>query len=241
MCPFSPHDRPQAGESTSHAVQTVARTGRRPGDSGAREAILRAAREAFSEHGYDRASIRTIAGRAKVDPALVHHYFGTKQELFVAAVHFPFQPAEVVDQLLAGDRRTIGEQLVRFFLSIGEDPARRDPVIGLLRSAATTEHAAAIVREFASEAIISWMATRLRGPDAQLRPALVASQLIGLFMLRYLIKAEPLASASVEQVVAAVAPTVQRYLTSELDPGRGVPTKPPRLLVPVASRPTGVS
>ena len=195
----------------------MARTGRRPGDSGTRQAILQAAQEAFCEHGYDRASIRAIAHQAKVDPALVHHYFGTKQRLFVAAVQFPFQPAEVIDQLLGGDPGTVGERLVRFILRIGEDQANRDAVIGLLRSAATTEHAATLLREFASEAIIGWMAADLDPPNPRLRPTLVASQLIGLFMLRYIIKVEPLASASVEEVVAAVAPTVQRYLTAELN------------------------
>jgi AcrR family transcriptional regulator len=195
----------------------MARTGRRPGDSGTRQAILQAAQEAFCEHGYDRASIRAIAHQAKVDPALVHHYFGTKQRLFVAAVQFPFQPAEVIDRLLGGDPGTVGERLVRFILRIGEDQANRDAVIGLLRSAATTEHAATLLREFASEAIIGWMAADLDPPNPRLRPTLVASQLIGLFMLRYIIKVEPLASASVEEVVAAVAPTVQRYLTAELN------------------------
>jgi AcrR family transcriptional regulator len=190
----------------------MARTGRRPGDSGTRQAILQAAQEAFCEHGYDRASIRAIAHQAKVDPALVHHYFGTKQQLFVAAVQFPFQPAEGIDQLLGGDPETVGERLVRFFLRIGEDQANRHAVIGLLRSAATT-----LLREFASKAIIGWMAADLDPPNPRLRPTLVASQLIGLFMLRYIIKVEPLASASVEEVVAAVAPTMQRYLTAELN------------------------
>jgi AcrR family transcriptional regulator len=161
--------------------------------------------------------LASIAHQAKVDPALVHHYFATKQRLFVAAVQFPFQPAEVIDQLLGGDPGTVGERLVRFILRIGEDQANRDAVIGLLRSAATTEHAATLLREFASEAIIGWMAADLDPPNPRLRPTLVASQLIGLFMLRYIIKVEPLASASVEEVVAAVAPTVQRYLTAELN------------------------
>jgi hypothetical protein len=98
-----------------------------------------------------------------------------------------------------------------------EDQANRHAVIGLLRSAATTEHAATLLREFASKAIIGWMAADLDPPNPRLRPTLVASQLIGLFMLRYIIKVEPLASASVEEVVAAVAPTMQRYLTAELN------------------------
>jgi|Tabmets5t2r1_1033131.scaffolds.fasta_scaffold08813_1 AcrR family transcriptional regulator len=195
----------------------MARTGRRPGHSGARQAILEAAREAFCEHGYDRASIRAIAGRARVDPALVHHYFGTKQQLFVAAVQLPLQPAEVIGQLPDGDPGTVGERLIRFYLGIGDNRGDRDVVIGLLRSAATSEPAAALLRQFAAEAGIGWMAVQLDPPNARLRPTLVASQLIGLFMLRYIIKVEPLASASVEEVVAAVAPTVQRYLTAELD------------------------
>jgi Tetracyclin repressor-like, C-terminal domain len=129
----------------------------------------------------------------------------------------PVPAGRGIDQLLGGDPGTVGERLVRFFLRIGEDQANRHAVIGLLRSAATTEHAATLLREFASEAIIGGMAADLDPLNPRLRPTLVASQLIGLFMLRYIIKVEPLASASVEEVVAAVAPTVQRYLTAELN------------------------
>jgi AcrR family transcriptional regulator len=194
----------------------VARTGRRPGESGAREAILEAARQAFTERGYDGASLRGIARAAGVDPALVLHYFRDKQQLFVTAVRFPFDPAVVVDQVLAGGREHVGESIVRFFLSVGEDEARRGAIIGILRSAVTNEHAAAMLREFVSEALVGRIADRLGVPHARLRPTLVASQMVGLFLFRYVIRLEPLASASPEELVAAVAPNIQRYVSGDL-------------------------
>jgi AcrR family transcriptional regulator len=195
------------------------RSGRRPAGSGTREAILDAARAAFTQRGYDGASIRQIAREASVDPALVHHYFGTKQGVFTEAMHFPFDPSVLVPEVLAGDRSQIGERLARLFLTIWEDEQARGPIVALIRSAVTNEQAATMLREFVSEALVARVARELDAPDAALRPPLVAAQLVGLALLRYVIKLEPLASADPETLVAAVAPTVQRYLTGDLGPG----------------------
>ncbi|HZA82979.1 MAG TPA: TetR family transcriptional regulator [Actinomycetes bacterium] len=194
----------------------MARTGRRPGASGTREAILAAARRAFAERGYQHATIRQVAELAGVDPALVHHYFGTKQGLFVAAVQLPVNPVERLSAVLADDPERVGERLVETFLAIWDHATDRSPLLTLVRSAVGDEDAAAMLREFITAEILGPIASRLGSPDAPLRATLVGSQLIGLAMARYIVKVEPLASAPAAQVAAAVGPTIQRYLTGDL-------------------------
>jgi AcrR family transcriptional regulator len=194
----------------------MARTGRRPGVSGTREAILGAARRAFAEHGYQHATIRGVADLAGVDPALVHHYFGTKQELFVAAVQLPVNPVEQLMAVLDEGPGEAGRRMVETFLSVWDHAATQNPLLALIRSAVGDEHAAAMLREFITEEVLGQIAHRLGGADARLRATLVGSQIIGLAMARYIVKVEPLASAPPAQVVAAVGPTLQRYLTGDL-------------------------
>jgi len=201
----------------------MARTGRRPGVSGTREAILGAARRAFAEHGYQHATIRGVADLAGVDPALVHHYFGTKQELFVAAVQLPVNPVEQLMAVLDEDPGQAGRRMVETFLSVWDHAATQNPLLALIRSAVGDEHAAAMLREFITEEVLGQIAHRLGSADARLRATLVGSQIIGLAMARYIVKVEPLASAPPTQVVAAVGPTLQRYLTGDLDDPAGGP------------------
>ncbi len=196
----------------------MARTGRRPGASGTREAILDAARRAFTEQGYQRATIRGVAELAGVDPALVHHYFGTKQELFVAAVRLPVNPVEQLVAVLGEEPDQVGRRLAETFLAIWDHAADRSPLLALIRSAVGDEQAAAMLREFITEEVLGEIARRLGSPDARLRATLVSSQLIGLAVARYIIRVEPLASAPSAQVAAIVGPTVQRYLTGEVTP-----------------------
>jgi AcrR family transcriptional regulator len=203
----------------------MARTGRRRGVSGTREAILDAARRAFAEHGYQRATIRGVAELAGVDPALVHHYFGTKQGLFVAAVQLPVDPVARLAAVLADDPdpEGIGERLIEAFLSVWDHAANVSPLLALIRSAVGDEQAAAMLREFITEEVLGQIARRLGSSDARLRATLVGSQIVGLMMARYIIRVEPLASAPPAQLVAAVGPTVQRYLTGDI--GAAVPAR----------------
>jgi AcrR family transcriptional regulator len=197
----------------------MARTGRRPGASGTRDAILEAARREFGQHGYDRATIRGVARGAGVDPALVHYFFGTKAELFAAAMELPVNPAELAQTLLAGEPERIGERLIATFLSVWDHGDNRDVFIGLLRSAVTDEQAATLLREFATRELFGRVAAALGTPDAELRANLVFSQIFGLAVARYILRIEPLASTPGELVAAAVGPTVQRYITGDLDAG----------------------
>lgn len=193
------------------------RTGRRPGNPDTRESILTAARDAFAERGFEAASIRGIATSAGVDPALVHHYFGTKEQLFKACMNFPVDPAEVLPQVLSGGPDEIGERLVRFFLRVWDSPAGVGAV-ALMRSAVSNEWTARLLREFVTTQMIRHVVPKLTTDPAEapLRASLVASQMAGLAMVRYVLKLEPLASAPAEVVVAAVAPNIQRYVNGDL-------------------------
>lgn len=187
------------------------RTGRRPGGPDTRGEILAAARTEFGEHGYDGASIRAIASRSRVDPALIHHYFGSKEQLFLAAMEIPFVPSDVAAQIVGGPIDTIGERAVRIFFDIWGDPAKRAPILALLRSAMTHELAAALLRQFASRVMVPRVASGLDIPDRELRAEAAVSHLIGVAIMRYVVKIEPLASVSDEELVALVGPVIQRY------------------------------
>jgi AcrR family transcriptional regulator len=189
------------------------RPGRRSGPTVSRGDIVAAARRLFAERGYDGATVRAIAQEAGVDPALVHHFFGTKEQVFVAAMELPFQPAELLPQLVAGPRDRVGERFVRLFLTVWRDPDRRAPILALLRSATTNEQAAQMMRQFVTEALLTPLAGALGLPALRITAA--ASQLVGLVMLRHVIGIEPLASADEEEIVRLVAPTIQRYLDGE--------------------------
>ena len=196
------------------------RTGRRPGNPDTREAILAAARDAFAERGFDATGIRTVAAAAGVDPALVHHYFGAKEELFRAAMAIPVDPAELVPRVLAGGRDEVGERLVRTFLGVWDSPAGA-AAVALLRSAVSNQWTARLLREFLTTQILRRVVDQLDLDPAEepLRGALVATQVAGLAMMRYVIRLEPVASATPDTLAATIGPTVQRYLTGPLAPG----------------------
>jgi AcrR family transcriptional regulator len=177
--------------------------------------VLVAARTEFAERGYDGASVRGIARAAGVDPSLVHHYFGSKEQLFVATMHLPAVPADVLPQLFVGDVDRLGERVVRFFLSVYAEPATREPLLVLLRSAMSQERAAAMLRGFVTEAVIGRVAAGIDAPDRQLRASVAASHLVGVFVLRYVVGVPALAEADDEQIVALVGPSLQRYLTGD--------------------------
>ncbi len=195
------------------------RPGRRPGNPDTREAVLGAARAAFAERGFEGASIRGIAGAAGVDPALVHHYFGTKDDLFLAAVQAPVDPDELLPVVLTAPPDQRGAAVVRMVLRVWDGPTR-PAILALVRSAVNHEWSARLLREF----VLTKVVRRVVGSfddmpveEREARGALVASQVIGLVMTRYVLKMEPVASASHESLAAAVGPTIQRYLTGDVE------------------------
>ncbi|MFD9211764.1 TetR family transcriptional regulator [Streptomyces sp. NPDC087659] len=189
-------------------ARTEAETG-----PGARERILEAARTEFAERGYDKTSVRGIAKAAGVDPALVHHYFGTKDEVFAAAIEVSFEPALVVPAILGEGKDGVGERLARYFIGVWENPVTRAPLLAILRSALTHEAAAKVLRGFVLRRMLERIAADLDVPDPKFRAELAASHMIGIAILRYVIQVEPLATVEPEEIVAMVAPTLQRYLT----------------------------
>ncbi|WP_328770843.1 TetR/AcrR family transcriptional regulator [Streptomyces sp. NBC_00286] len=179
-----------------------------------RDRILAAAREEFSERGYDKTSVRGIAKAAGVDSALVHHYFGTKEQVFEAAVEVAFAPAlKVRDTVLEGPLDEVGERMTRVIFGLWENPVTRTPLLAIVRSAVNNETAAAVFRRLVAAQLMRRIAGRLDVPDAELRTELAAAQLVGVAMMRYVIKIEPVASADPEQVIARIAPVVQGHLT----------------------------
>jgi AcrR family transcriptional regulator len=195
------------------------RTGRRPGPGGTREEILTAARAHFSKVGFEAGTVRGIATEAAVDPALILHYFGSKYGVFRAAIDFPVDPAEFIPQLLAPGLDGLGERLVRFFIDTWDSPAG-SPLLALIRSVVASEEAAAIMREFVSREVLGRLAGALKVDQPQLRASLAASTLIGMAMLRYVIKVEPLATARPDVIAGWLGPAVQRYLTDPSVTGR---------------------
>ncbi|HLY13854.1 MAG TPA: TetR family transcriptional regulator, partial [Candidatus Limnocylindrales bacterium] len=172
----------------------MARSGRRPGESGARERIAESAREAFGELGFDGATMRSIATRAGVDPALVHHYFGTKQRLFLTVMSLPFDATTLQAQLVGPGRDGVGERLVRFFLGLWDEPAVRPILTGLVRSAMTGPDAAILLRDFLGRQGLFRLVAAIAPDQPDFRAVLVGSHLIGLAMARYIVGLEPLAS-----------------------------------------------
>ncbi len=185
----------------------MARTGRRPGPGRTREKILAAARSQFAKSGFESTTIRGIAAGAHVDPKLVLHYFESKEGIFQAAMDFPFDPAQAIPELLRPGLDGLGVRLARFFIDIWDSPAgvRAHAIV---RSMVTSESAAALMRDFVSREILARVAQALELDHPQVRASLAASQLIGLAMLRYVVKVEPLASAPPAKLAAWIGPTL---------------------------------
>ena len=190
----------------------MARTGRRPGTSGSREAILAAARSCFAADGYDGATVRGIAAAAQVDPALVRHYFGSKEHLFVAALQFPVDPAESVPALLEPGLDGLGERLTRFFLEAWDAPNGRQ-FIAMLRSITVNDQAAEMMRQFISREVMARLAASLDLDRPELRAALAGSHLVGLAMARYVIRLEAVASVDRETLAREVGAAIQVYFS----------------------------
>ena len=192
------------------------RPGRPPGTSDTRERILASARELFARNGIDKTSIRAIAADAEVDPALVHHYFGTKTQLFAAAIHIPIDPMQVIGPLKQVPVEEIGRVLPSLLLPLWDSEMGKG-FIATLRSILGGNDAS-LVRSFLQEVIAKEVGSRVDDPPGSgpIRVQFVASQLVGVVMARYILELEPFRSLPVEQIAETIAPNLQRYLTGEL-------------------------
>ncbi|ONH23312.1 TetR family transcriptional regulator [Pseudofrankia asymbiotica] len=207
------------------------RVGRRPGQSEARAEILRAARMLFAERGFVGASIRSVAAEARVDPALVHHYFGTKEGLFRAALEMPIQPEELVEEIFAAGVERAPERLVRTFLRVWDGPETGPAMVSFLRTVLARQESSDLMREFLGATVVRIAASKLLGgvdpAEAEVRIGLVASQMLGLVVARRVLAVEPLASLPAEVLVATITPTITRYLLGELPGAHAVAENDP--------------
>jgi AcrR family transcriptional regulator len=193
-----------------------ARSGRRPGNQDTRGAILAAARHQFAAKGFAGASIRGIAGAAGVDAALVHHYFGSKQELFLATVSLPVPIPDIVERLVQQGIDGLGSRLVETVLAIWESDAQPALVAGL-RSIIADPAMSRSMREFVTTELLGRMIMvyEVPRPEAERRVGLVAAHLLGVFTGRYLMELPALVRPTRAELVAAVGPVLQRYLDGD--------------------------
>lgn len=197
-------------------TQAARRRGRRPGGADTREALVNAAREVFIEQGFTGATVRAIATRAGVDAAMVNHWFGGKEGLFGEAVlKLPFNPADIVKDLLAADADEIGETVVRKFVTTW-DVTGGGVFTALMRSVTSHEDAALMLKDFFFKHIFKHVIGKLSPDQQEFRATLVATQIVGIGMVRYVTRFEPLASADVDALAAAIGPTIQRYITGPI-------------------------
>ncbi|WP_207756670.1 TetR/AcrR family transcriptional regulator [Nonomuraea cypriaca] len=183
--------------------------------SNTRGQIVAAAAASFTSLGYEGTSMRQVAAAAGVDPALVRRFFGGKEQLFRAVVASVFQPEEAVALLLDGPRGRLGERLAGYVLGVLGEVERPGPLLGLLRSAATSEPAAALVREFLAEELLGRVTRSLGMDHPELRAGLAAAHLVGLAVARYAVRVDTLVSAGPDELTAWLAPALQRYLTGK--------------------------
>lgn len=177
--------------------------------------LLEAAREVFSEQGFEGATVRTIAARAGVNASLVNHWFGGKQGLFAATIDDLFDVTNVVNGVPTGDPVTLAQQLVRAFVTKWDAHGAR--FAAMVRSISSQKIAATMLSDFLTTRVFRRVARDIAPDQAEFRASLCATQIIGLGIMRYVLRLEPLVTASVDKVVTAIAPTVERYLIGDLD------------------------
>jgi AcrR family transcriptional regulator len=192
------------------------RTGRRVGPTVSNQVIVDTARSQFSRFGYEGTTMRTIAQEAETDSALIHHFFLTKEGLFQAAIRGAFNPPDLVERSLAGERTGAGERIARIFLNFWEEPEAQQRLVGMLRSVTAVETAAAMVHGFLGDEVLYPLVVAFGHGNPRLRAALLGSRLIGLATTRYVLGVEPLASLPAERAAVLVAGPLQSALTGAL-------------------------
>jgi AcrR family transcriptional regulator len=197
-------------------VVTRRKMGRRPGDSGTREHITFAARRQFSERGYDRTTIRSIATEADVNPSLVIHYFGSKERLFREVVDLPFDPDMLIASIVEGPMQDRGARFARFVVDLLKDPQYGTAFTAMIRAASSDPQAASLFSERITRGVFLPLAQKLEMDRAETRAAIAATQTIGFVIGRHILKLAALAALSDDEMVALLGPTLQRYLAMPL-------------------------
>ena len=196
-------------------MTTRASRGRRPGAPDTRAQVLAAARTSFAEKGFRGTTIRAVAAAAGVDPALVHHYFGSKDDLFLAALQIPVDPREVLAPVVAEGPDGAGERLLHTFLSVWDDPAVQPGLVAMARSL-VADDGVTLLNEGFIPVVVGPVLAELVADRPDVRIPLVSSQVVGLIVTRYLLALPPMAEMPSEDVVARIGPVIQHYLTGDL-------------------------
>ena len=201
---------------TSSRTTPARRPGRPKGDSAGstRDALLVAARRQFAELGYDRTTVRGIAAEAGVDPKMVGHHFGSKQRLFLAVVEPPVELAAVLPGILASDDPP--RALAAMLGALMDSPDYRRLTTGLIRATASEPEVAPLARDLLTERMLMPLISGLGSDQPELRASLLASQVAGLVMARFVIGIEPLASLDGAALAEILTPVVRRYLVDPL-------------------------
>lgn len=191
--------------------------GRRPGPTDTRDDILEAARQLFSHQGYEKATMRAIARRAKVDPSLIVHYFSSKEGLLTESLTLPIDPGAVLaDGLRDVEDDDLGEALVRTVLNLWDTPALQQRLLTMLRVGMSHELAMSVLRQTFARTVLAAVARLVDDDTAALRAELVATSMIGLMMARMVMKLPHVAEASTDDLARLIGPSVQLYLTGPL-------------------------
>jgi AcrR family transcriptional regulator len=177
--------------------------------------IAAAARAQFAEFGYDRTTFRGIAAAAGVDPALVVHFFGSKEQLFRQVTALPPAASEAMAALVDAPREELGRRFAEIVVGLLESPGSRAIILARIRSAASHPDAAALVREMVARDVTR-LISAVTDDRPELRAALIGSQVVGLALVRYVVLVDPLASMGAPAVVEALAPVFQRLLIEPL-------------------------
>ncbi len=193
------------------------RRGRRPHGTDARAEILEAARHEFAALGYPNASLRGIAARAAVDPHLIAHYFGSKQDLFLAVARPPFEPEVVLDQLYSAGQPGLGHRLAEFALSLSRTPASHETVTALVRAGASEKQVAALMHAVVTQRLLLPLVVRLGSDQPELRASLIAAQIVGLTTAAHIIRLQPLTRAPVELLATSLTPVFEHYLSGTIN------------------------
>ncbi|HEY0645457.1 MAG TPA: TetR family transcriptional regulator [Nocardioides sp.] len=189
--------------------------GRRPGAPDTKAEVLTAARTSFAEKGFRGTTIRAVAASAGVDPALVHHYFGTKDDLFLAALQMPVDPRELMAPVVAEGPDGAGERLLRVFLSVWDDPDTQVQLLAVVRSVLSAD-GTTLLKDGFIPVVVGPVLAQLVKDRPEVRIPLVASQVVGLIVTRYVVALPPMADMPADDVVARVGPVLQHYLTGDL-------------------------
>ena len=196
--------------STKASSKANRSVGRRPGKSNASKQILTHAQKLFALQGYEHTTIRAVADAARVDPALVLHYYQNKQALFLAATLPNYQGPVLLQKALSADRSELPQRLAEVIMTIMEQPDIRMKLVGLIRASASEEHVAQVMKTFVEQAIIEPLTAYLDQSDAALRANVFGAQVVGICTLRYVTKVEPLASAEATKISDMLVPLLEQ-------------------------------